>query len=156
MAWRTHSKVKEQRQEGIDGDLLLQMIGFFNTRTKRHSDTMPKIPFLLKLRGVSNSEMDDTKMGTHFNLPTILQWWALLLYTQKSGQQCSLITLFHANEDRTASQSSLNCHKLRFYPTYLPWYHRDLITLSPFVRYNFLKNLRLSSPWQEPLCIQYQ
>ena len=32
---------------------------------------------------------------------------------------------------------------------------RLLITQSPFARYNFLKNLRLS-PLQEPLCIPYQ
>jgi len=54
-----------------------------------------------------------------------LEWWALLLYTQNSDQQCSLITLFQANGDRTASQSSSNCHNLRFYLTYLPRTHQD-------------------------------
>jgi len=59
--------VKEQTEQGMDGDPMLQMIGLFDERAKRHSDTKPNVSFLLKLRGLSKGETDGTKTGTHFN-----------------------------------------------------------------------------------------
>ena len=78
-------RVKEQTEQGIDGGSLAPNDRIFQTSGQSNrSDTIPKIPFLLKLQGLSDSETDGTKMGTHFNLPTILSMVSLTsLYTKQ-------------------------------------------------------------------------